>query len=113
MIYLRAIANRPGARLNVRAVLAERRGSLRILRLVESFQPGDGFSFDPKLRGATLRPEAPFSGAAAYRRRANRHRWTGDLAVDFPGRSNVLLTGTRFHASLAHAHLTREKRYDE
>ena len=68
------------------------------------------FDFDPELRSAVLSPPAPFSGSALFRRGAEpANRWTGSLAVDFPGNSDVSLVGARFDVHLRHARL-RETR---
>lgn len=103
-VRLQANQNRPGARVSVEAEIRERRGAMSIAREVSETYPADAFHFDPKLRSAAVRPAAPFSGSGVFRRGAEQaNRWTGSLAVDFPGRSNVSLTGDRFHVNLAHA----------
>jgi hypothetical protein len=113
-IFLQANANRPGGRLRLTAAIEERKRGLVVSREVEGRYPGSGFGFDPALRSAILRPPSPFSGYARFRRNAKpRNQWTGNLSVDFPGRSTVSLTGARFHAGLAHARFTREVRVDE
>lgn len=114
-VGLQAITNRPGGRLRLSASIEEQRGHLRILRIVKDFYPGAGFEFDQALSTATLRPPGPFfSGTATYSRAAEpQSRWTGDLSVDLPGRSDLPLTGTRFSVSLDHARYWREKEYDE
>lgn len=100
--------NRPGARVEVQAEIAEKRGRVEIRRVSSRRYPATTFHFDPRLRSASLRPPVSFSGSALYRRNARlSNRWTGSLAVDFPGRSNVSLTGGRFRARLVHARLTR------
>ena len=51
-----------------------------------------------------IRPNAPFSGRARFRRGAGlRQRWHGDLAVAFPMGDTVRLAGPRFSASLGGA----------
>jgi hypothetical protein len=56
------------------------------------------------LRTAVLAPPAPFSGSATFYRFAKAaNRWTGNLAIDFPGRARVPLVGSRFEATLVHA----------
>ncbi len=114
-VGLEAITKRPGGPLKVIASIEEQKGQLHISRVASGFYSGTGFEFDPTLITATLRPLGPiFSGVAAYSRFAEpQRRWTGDLSVDLPGRSNLALTGTRFRVSLEHARYTREKRYDE
>lgn len=114
-VGLEAITNHPEGQFKLSASIEEQRGQLHILRIARGVYPGTGFGFDSPLTTATLQPPSPFfSGTATYRRSAEgQGRWTGDLSVDLPGRSNVSLTGVRFHTSLEHARYTREKRYDE
>ena len=72
-----------------------------ISRDIELHFGAGAFSYDPLLRTATLAPPAPFSGRASFHRGAVlENRWTGNLAIDFPGRSNVPLTGPGIGASL-------------
>jgi hypothetical protein len=109
VVSLQANQNRPGSRLKLGASIEERSGKLTVTRGVEGFYPSRGFDFDPQLRFARLRPSGPYAGVGVFRRDAKpANRWTGSLSVDFPGRSNVHLTGSRFRASLAHARFTRE-----
>jgi len=113
-ISLQVNQNRPGARVEVQAEIAEKRGRVQIVRVSGERYPAATFHFDPRLRSASLRPPVPFSGFALYRRDARpSNRWTGSLAVDLPGRSDVSLTGGRFRAQLVHARLTREPFVDE
>lgn len=106
-LSLQANQNRPGAPLRLSASLSEQRGRVFVERQVEEVYGGGGFEFDPDLQVARLAPPRPFSGAAAFHRHAKpANRWTGSLNVDFPGHSNVSLTGARFEASLVHALLT-------
>ncbi|HMI81664.1 MAG TPA: hypothetical protein VK480_07740 [Solirubrobacterales bacterium] len=107
-VSLQANQNRPGAPLYLSASIREQRGQISIERQVEDVYGGNGFEFDPDLRTARLSPPLPFSGVAIFHRDAKpSNRWTGNLILDFPGHSNVALTGTRFQAHLVHAHLTR------
>lgn len=107
-ISLQVNQNRPGARVEVQAEIAEKRGRVQIERVSDGRYPATTLHFDPRLRSASLRPPAPFSGSALYRRDARpSNRWTGSLAVALPGRSNVSLTGGRFGAQLVHARVTR------
>lgn len=110
-IKLQASQNRPGKRVRVEAAIAERRGRVLIGREVTSTYSARSFDFAPDLRTALLDLPAPFSGTGFFRREAKpAARWTGNLEVDFPGRSNVPLTGDRFQISLRHARLTKETR---
>lgn len=107
-VELRANKNKPGGRLKLEATVRERKGALSVTRVAERVQPAAGFAYDPALRSAVLEPAAPFSGAGSFHREAKpANRWTGDLAVDLPGRADVRLTGAGFHATLVHARFTR------
>lgn len=111
-VNLQAVVDRPGAGLRLSAAAHERRGRLRVSRGIDVFQPSSGFRFDPLLRFATLKPGGPFSGVGTFRGGAEpAHRWTGSLTVDLPGRRNLRLTGARFEAGMAHAHVTRKVRH--
>jgi hypothetical protein len=108
-LVLQANQNRPGQRVRVQAELTERRGEIEISREAGAVYPADSFQFAPDLRTALLAPPAPFSGTGLFRREARpAGRWTGNLRVDFPGRPDVPLVGSRFGASLRHARLNKE-----
>jgi hypothetical protein len=86
---LQANKNRPGARTRFEAEVHERRKGIAISRGTGLRAGSGAFEYDPLLRTATLEPPAPFSGHASFHRgAAPENRWTGDLAVDFPGRSD-------------------------
>ena len=103
-VFLRGNQNRPGAPLRLWASIEEERGEVEIQRELGAVYPGNAFRFHPQLRTAALRPPGPYSGSAVFRRHAKpSNRWTGNLEVDFPGRSNVSLTGDRFRVGLLHA----------
>lgn len=117
---LRAFSQHPDRRLSLQlnknrlgrptffeATLKEVRGEVRIDRTISGRQPATAFDYDPLLRTATIELSTPFSGAARYHRdAAPANRWTGTLAVDFPGRANVPLTGGAFSARVVHAQRT-------
>ena len=106
-VFLQANKNSAGARVKLRASIDERRGRIQIAREIEFRMPGRVLDFESDLSRAVLAPSAPFFGMGTYRQDARpANRWTGSLAVDFPGRSNVSLTGARFHPNLVHARLT-------
>jgi hypothetical protein len=64
--------------------------------------PGRDFSYDSRLRLALVTPPGPFSGTARFDGAAKGgQRWSGDLSVDMPGRSDVPLTGPLLRASLS------------
>jgi len=99
--------NRPGARMTFEAHTSERHGRVVISRSIQGAAPGGAFAFGDDLRLARIDPPTPFSGSAAFHRNVPlSSRWTGSLAIDFPGRSNVPLTGPGFRASLVHARRT-------
>lgn len=103
-VSLQLNKNRPGKTTVFSATLAERRGEIRIERSVSGRQPAWAFEYDPLLQTATVEPLAPFSGIARFHRAAlPANRWTGNLSLDFPGESNVPLTGADFTANVVHA----------
>jgi hypothetical protein len=107
-VFLKAVQNRPGARVHLDAAIEEERGGIQIEREVRQTSPGTVFEFAPDLRFAAFRPSAPFSGTGTFRDGAAQvNRWTGNLALDFPGRSNVSLAGARFRANLVPARLIK------
>jgi hypothetical protein len=109
-LVLQANQNRPGQRVRVEAGLTERRGEIEISREAGAIYPADSFRFAPNLRTAVLAPPAPFSGTGLFRRGAKpAGRWTGTLRVDFPGRSGVSLTGSRFASSLMRSRIFEEE----
>jgi hypothetical protein len=108
-VYVRAIQNAPGEVVKLRAYRGESRGRIQIFRVVEKTFPATAFEFDLGAQTAALHPPAPFSGSALFRQGAGEgERWTGDLAVDLPGRSHVPLAGSQFEAALDPARWTEE-----
>jgi hypothetical protein len=98
---LTARKNGPGKRTQLRVGVREERAGISISREISQRADVDAFDYDPLLRRAVLAPPAPFSGSASFHRgAAPGSRWSGDLAVDLPGRSNVALTGPRVKATL-------------
>jgi len=101
--------NRPSARAAIDIEADELKDGVQISRHIEALSKPGAFRYDPRLRGATVSPPAPFDGSATFRRGAPRgKRWTGDLTVDLPGRSDTPLTGSQFRLSLVHASWTKE-----
>lgn len=100
--------NRPGAPTVYEASLRERRDGILIGREVWGVTSAAAFRFQPDLQTATLSPSPPFSGSASISRNRNSVSpiWTGSLALDFPGRSDVPLAGPSVHVSLVHARFT-------
>ncbi len=105
---LQVVKNGPAARAHFDAGLSERRSGISIVRFVNAIAPASTFEYDPQVQAAVVRPPAPFSGTASFNRGAKpANRWTGNLTVDFPGRSGVKLTGPGALATLAHGHRDR------
>jgi hypothetical protein len=92
----------PGAAASIAAWMREYTiGGISIQRYTESRIPASAFTYDRRLRTATVSPPAPFAGSARFAR-GNKagQRWSGDLTVDLPGRSDVPLTGPTLRAYL-------------
>lgn len=63
--------------------------------------PASAFATDDSLSFADLTPPYPFSGTGSLRRALDgAPRWTGSLAVDFPGDPSFPLTGPLFKTRL-------------
>lgn len=102
--HFQANENHPGARVRFEIEANEKRGPIRISRESTFWFPSSSFRVNPSLQSATLTPAAPFSGHATFNRNAApANRWSGNLTVDLPGRSNFPLTAPGLTASLAHA----------
>jgi hypothetical protein len=103
-LSLQANKNGPRARTRLEVEVHEERDRIRISRSTSLWADAGVFRYDPLLRTATLNPSAPFSGSARFTRRARAaNRWTGDLTVDLPGRSDVPLSSGRTRATLVHS----------
>jgi hypothetical protein len=103
-LSLQANKNRPGARTRFEIETHESRPGISISRYRTLWVGAGAFDFGPSLRTATLAPPPPFSGQASFRRdAAPARRWTGNLTVDLPGRSDVPLVGRGVAATLAPA----------
>jgi hypothetical protein len=100
--------NQRAGRTIFKAAVHERRGGIKIYRELSGVAPASAFRYAKNLRTATLAPPAPFTGSASLRRRPNAVSpiFTGDLSVDFPGRS-VKLAGPAVHVGLVHARLEK------
>jgi hypothetical protein len=101
-LRLQANKNSRTARAWFEIALDEKRDGITISRARTLWASAGAFAYDPDLRTATIEPPAPFSGRAVFRRGAVRD-WSGDLAVDLPGRSDVSLAGAGVTATLAPA----------
>jgi hypothetical protein len=98
---LTARKNSPSKRTQLGVGVEEERAGISISRGMSQWVGADAFDYDPLLRTAVLAPPAPFSGSARFHRGAAAgNRWSGDLTVDLPGRSDVPLTGPGVKATL-------------
>jgi hypothetical protein len=101
--------NGPRKATHFEASLDEKRGGLQIHRSVGGFTNVGAFEFAPDVTRARVKAPPPFSGLALFSRGAAPvNRWTGNLAVDFPGRSGVRVAGPGARATLDHALRSRE-----
>jgi hypothetical protein len=95
---------RAGAGALFAAEVLEKHDRISIERHVSQRAGSAAFDYDPLLRTAVVEPPSPFSGRCVFRRlAAPANRWTGDLAVDFPGRSDVPLADSDMRVSLVPA----------
>jgi hypothetical protein len=93
--------SRPGAVVRISVGVSEYNDGIAIERFTSLRIPAGDFTFDRRLRTATVRPPAPFAGAASFDRgKKAGQRWSGDLTVDMPGRADVPLTGSALRATL-------------
>jgi hypothetical protein len=91
---LQAFKETPETRAFFSAGINESSYGLSISRFVAIFASPAAFEYGTNLETATVRPPAPFSGTGIFRAdRPKNRRWSGDLAVDLPGRRRVRLTG--------------------
>lgn len=101
---LAVFKRRPGAAAQIFASMREYVNGVSISRYAGLRMPGKYFTYDRRLRTATVRAPAPFSGSAQYDRdKKAGQRWSGDLTVDMPGRAGVALTGQALRAYLVRA----------
>ncbi len=109
IVQLQANKNRPGAAMTYEGTIKERSGQVQIQRSIMGRAPAASLVPSSGLRLATFEPPPPFHGGAIFRRNSSpATRWTGDLTVDFPGRSGVSLTGG-FDATLVPAERTEDR----
>jgi hypothetical protein len=103
-LTLQANKNRPEARTRIEVETREEHGRISISRSRTVRVGASAFGYDPLLRSATLAPPPPFAGQASFHRGAPAaNRWSGNLTVDLPGRSDVPLTGGGVGATLVHS----------
>lgn len=82
-------------------VKGELREGMEILRISIAHGGGSAFVFDHEAGTATLRPPAPFSGHATYRRRAEgRELWRSTIRVPLLGAPPLKTDGPGFRAGL-------------
>jgi len=92
------------------ASTTERIGELEVNRSASAFEIGDDTAtafqvpnLAEPLAEATVSPSAPFSGSATFHLDGPKTAgWTGDLAVELPGRGQVPLTGEGISAGICH-----------
>jgi len=103
-VQLMVVKNHLRGPVHVDVSVTERRGEISIRRFANVIAGPGAFSYGSRLSLATVSLPKPFTGMATYRRRGNAVRhWTGNLAVGFPGRKRLALTGRRFAVSLKRA----------
>lgn len=93
--------SKPGAAARISVSDSEYSNGIAIERFTGLRMPAGRFTYDRRLRSATLRPPAPFAGSATFNlgKKAGK-RWSGDLTVDMPGRADLPLTGPALRAYL-------------
>jgi hypothetical protein len=93
-LQLEATKNSATRPSRFRALIVEGRDGVAIERQVEATAGSGAFEFDVPHQTALLKPPSPFNGFARFQRKQGRvGRLKGNLVVDFPGRSNVPLSG--------------------
>jgi hypothetical protein len=98
-----AVQARPGAMTRIGVEAEEHRGEIEIHRATGFWATSGVLHFDRSLRAATVKPPAPFAGHGSFGYdMRGAYRWTGNLTVDLPGRSDVPVTGPGFSAVLEH-----------
>ncbi|HSS40932.1 MAG TPA: hypothetical protein VLK37_00110 [Solirubrobacterales bacterium] len=89
---------------NYTARMIERRPNLGIYRTASATSAPETFAVTPLDTSpvtATVAPPAPFSGSATYEKNGGGGgTWSGDLAVELPGRGKLSLTDSTYHAKL-------------
>ncbi|HEU5253834.1 MAG TPA: hypothetical protein VFU16_10975 [Solirubrobacterales bacterium] len=95
-VSFEASTNSPSAPVTFEASIEERRDDMAISRSIRLSAGPGAFDFDVPAQRARLQPSPPFSGVGRFARPGKGPgRLHGRLSVDFPGRSNVSLTGAR------------------
>jgi hypothetical protein len=94
-VVLEATKNSPNRPSRFQASIEEKRRNLMIARGVGAIGGASAFEFDVPAQTAALKPPSPFEGSAKFLHIGEQGHLRGNLSVDFPGRSNVSLAGTR------------------
>lgn len=100
-VELIARINSPTRPSRFEASVSETRGPLHIARSVRAVGLPAAFDFDVPSGHAILAPPLPFAGIGKFARSASGPAdLLGDLAVDFPGNSDVRIAGLSTRADL-------------
>jgi len=95
-LELQTRTNSPSRPARFEASIEERVQGLVVFRNVTAAGVPAAFDFDVPAQTARLAPPRPFAGVARFKRDGKGPgRLRGGLTVDFPGRSNISLTGAR------------------
>lgn len=81
----------------------ERRQGMTIFRSASASAPPETFAVSPPGSSpvtATVAPPSPFSGTATYEKSGGSASWSGDLAVELPGRGEAPLADPTYRAEL-------------
>ncbi len=89
--------NSPTRPTRLSATIEEEHDGWGVSRSVSAVAGRGAFDFDVPGQTARLNPPSPFQGTGTFHRtgRRNPGRLRGSLSVDFPGRSNVSLAGSK------------------
>ncbi|HET8955096.1 MAG TPA: hypothetical protein VFN18_05505 [Solirubrobacterales bacterium] len=92
---------RRGAAAEVDVWFSEYVDGIRIDRYAYRRVPSAAFTYDRRVRKASLHPRAPFSGSARFdlTKKAGQ-RWSGDLTMDLPGKRSAPLVAPTLRATL-------------
>jgi hypothetical protein len=102
--YFEAFKVNPHARSTIGVGINESDRGVSVSRFVQVLAPAEAFQYSHSLERTIVRPPAPFSGSGSYSAvRDRRHRWSGNLSVDFPGRAGVSLTQPPLHGFISPA----------
>ncbi|HET7417382.1 MAG TPA: hypothetical protein VFJ61_07160 [Solirubrobacterales bacterium] len=95
-VDLQARTNSPSRPPRFEASIQERGSDVPVIRTVAISGAPAAFEYDVSTQIARLAPPRPFAGVARFERSEKRPgRLRGGFSVDFPGRSDVSLSGAR------------------